>query len=520
MNRTIGILSALLLTALVGVGAVYYYVKAQQARTQDVLVPTAAAYRHLTAEVNISGTVKAADAVDLAFKNGGIVEAVEAITGKPVFAGSILITLRSNMIKDQLSQSQANLVAELAKLRDLENGTRPEQIAVTQAQLASGETTFRSAERGLFDALSNAQSVSDVAIRFTADQFITNPTVSSSQINMPVTDNQLGSRVLAERLQINPDLSSWNARIVSLRSASTSDLLLAGTSMHTYLQTVSMILDGLTRILAANSSAQYAASQTSVAAARTTVISANDALTAAEQKVLDAQAAVAVTKQKLALEKAGSTSEAIAAEQAIVQSIQAQGAELEDELHDQSIKAPFSGVITDVTAKQGEAVAAGEVVVSMISNGKLKVEGYVPEIHYSEIAIGQPVRIQLDAFPGVSFPGTLGLIDPSAVLRGGVPNFKVTMYFINPDSRVKPGLTANAFIQTGDKPNVLAIPIAAVTGTGATASVLRATGTASKRTPVTLGITGVDGYVEVLEGLAEGDTVLVNGTKQYRIVPN
>jgi macrolide-specific efflux system membrane fusion protein len=96
----------------------------------------------------------------------------------------------------------------------------------------------------------------------------------------------------------------------------------------------------------------------------------------------------------------------------------------------------------------------------------------------------------------------------------------VTVYFTSPDSRLRPGLTAHAEIQTADKPHALSIPIAAVTGTGTSASVMKLVGGTPTRTHVTLGIQSADGYVEVTSGLSEGDTILVDDTKQYRIVPN
>ena len=519
MNRVVIITCIVCLIGTGGVGLAYYYVQAGQ-QAQDQLTPVAAAYRHLTSEVQISGSTKAESTVDLSFKNGGIVDAVPVAVGDTVSTKTVLMSLRSTTITDQVAQAQANLAVQVAKLRDLQNGTRPEQIAVTQAELASDTSTLQSAQEGLVNALTRAQSTADVAIRFTIDQFITNPTMANSQFTIPVSDSQLGLSVLDARRAIAADLASWSTRMTSLQQAGADDLLAAGASMQGYLQSTSGILDGLIRILATLNSVQFATSQAAVAAARTGITTTSDALTTATEQVHSAQDAITVTERQLALEKAGATAQSIAAQRAAVDSARAQLAELQNELQDQEITAPFDGIITAVNAKQGETVSAGDPVVSEISNGQLKVEGFVPEIHYGDIALGQPVRIQLDAFPGMAFPGTLGRIDPSAVLQDGVPNFKVTVYFTNPDARIKPGLTAQAFIQTGDKENALAIPLAAVTGSGPSATVMRLTGSTSEQVHVVLGIVGTDGYVEVTSGLTQGDTVLVNETKQYRAVPN
>ncbi|MHB0865735.1 MAG: efflux RND transporter periplasmic adaptor subunit [Minisyncoccota bacterium] len=520
MSRVVLTTFAVFLVVTFGIGITYYYMNAQQAQNQATLTPVAAAYRHLTAEVAISGTTKASDAVDLAFRSGGIVDTAAATVGKAVATSTVLMTLRSNILRDQLAQMQADLLAQKAKLRNLQNGTRPEQIAVTKASLQSDETNLANAEQGLLNALKNAQSAANIAVRFTIDRFITNPSMSNSQLTIPVSDSALNNKVLSERQQLQGALLDWSTRVNALSLAHADALASASTDMHAYLGAVSTILDDLTRILAADDPVQFAADQIAVAAARSAITATIDALTAADQKVLAAQAAIGVTNQQIALEKAGSTAEVIAVQQAAVDGTQAQISQIVDELRDQRITAPFAGTVTAVDAKPGETVAAGATVVSMMSNGPLKVEGYVPEIHYADISVGQPVRILLDAFPGESFPGTLAIIDPSATLQDGVPNFKVTVYFTGLNPRIRPGLTANAYIQTADKPNVLAIPLGAVTGTGASATVMRVVGQSSERTHVVLGTTGVDGYVEVVSGLAEGDTVLVNETKQYRIVPN
>ena len=517
MNRTVVTISVACLIVASGVGAMYYYAQTQQAQNQTVLTSVTAEYRRLVSEVNISGTSKASETVDLAFKNSGIVDTVLVMTGESVSTSTVLMTLRSNVLKNQLSQARANLSTQIARLNDLENGTRPEQIAVTQANLESDETALENARRGLRDALENAQSEADVAVRFTIDKLIMNPAMPNASLIIPASDSQLGLRVLDERQQIESSLSSWKARATSLQGASVDDLLTAGADMNTYLQAISAILGGLTQIIA-NGSAQFATYQTVVSTSRTTITATNDTLTAAIQGVESARAAIRVTQQQLELEKAGPTSEVVAAQRAIVNSARAQVSELQDELEEQIIAAPFGGIITNVDVRRGETVTAGEEVVSMIANGPLKIEGYVPEVRYGGIAVGEPVRIELDAFPGASFPGTLALVDPTATLRDGVPNFKVTVYFTNPDVRIKPGLTASAFIQTADKPNVLAIPLSAVAGTGSNATVIRL-GTA-ERTPVVLGITSTDGYVEVVSGLSAGDIVLVDETKQYRIIPN
>lgn len=290
--------------------------------------------------------------------------------------------------------------------------------------------------------------------------------------------------------------------------------------MHGYLDTIGVVLDGLTRLLSMSTSDQYVSSQSAVATARTSITSVRDALTTADQSVTTAQSSVSVAQKQLDLELGGSTKSTIAAQQAAVASAQARVNELEDALGDQRIVAPFAGIVAAVPAKVSEAVHAGETAVSLISEGPLKIEGYVPETHYANLAVGQPVAITLTAFPGKSFTGTLDRIDPIATAQNRVPSFNIVVHLTSADPALRPGLTADLSVETAHKTHVLAIPLAAVSTTQKGSSVIRQARGQATSVPVTLGIRSSDGYAEVLSGLSAGDTVLVDTTRQYRIVPD
>lgn len=500
------------------IGAVYYTVQAQQSQTE--LIPVVADYRHLVSEVNISGTTEAADTLDLAFADTGIVESVPVVVGQSVATGTVLMTIRGRTLSDRLAQAQANLSAELAKLANIENGTRPEQVAVTGAELTSNRATLSAASQGLVAALQTAENVVDVTIRFTVDKYIHNPTTSNPSLILQPNDYQLALSLVNARRAIQSTLVEWNTRADTLTKASSADLLSASTAMHAYLQDTLDLLSQLTRVLAVNDSTLYSADRSAIASARTSITTANDVLMSAEKSVQDAQSSLSITTQRLGLDTSGPTAAAVSAQRAAVSGARAQVSEVQHTLLDQSIVAPRTGVITSIAVKQGEVAVAGRTAISMIAEGQLKIEGYVPEIHVSEIANNQPVRIQLNSFPEEIFTGVLGYIDPIAVPRDGVPNIKVTVYLTRPDARIIPGLTANAFIQTADKEKALTIPVSAVTRSSSETSVFRLVGNIVEKVQVALGSVGTDGYVEVVSGLAVGDQVIVDQTKQYRIVPN
>ena len=79
---------------------------------------------------------------------------------------------------------------------------------------------------------------------------------------------------------------------------------------------------------------------------------------------------------------------------------------------------------------------------------------------------------------------------------------------MNPESRIKNGLTANIKIQTDKKSDVLTLPLYAITKEGDEVFVNKIVAKGKKqKTPITLGLTSNDGTVEILSGLEEGDIV-------------
>ncbi|MEK7604193.1 MAG: efflux RND transporter periplasmic adaptor subunit [Patescibacteria group bacterium] len=519
MTRILTVVSVVVGVVLGGVGLWYGYAKMQGAQSV-VLTPVPVSYRHIVEQVDMFGTTKAAETIDLAFKNNGIVEAVLVNVGDSVTTTTPLIVLRSSTVKDQLAQAQAQFDAESARLRELLRGTRPEQIAVASAQVTDAQTAFTNAQKALLKVIASAQSMTDTVIRVTIDQFIQNPSFTHSSFTILIVDQQTSIQTLSARRNLQPQLISWRSRITALQTGSVDALLDATDDMHDYIQVIAGILDNLTTFLASGDPTQSAAAQSAVTTARTALTGIDRTLDEAYSAVRSTQAAVTVAERELDLLLSGPTHEARQAQEAAVAHARELVAELKDTLSDQTLVAPLSGTVASIEPNVGEAVGAGATVLSLIATGPLKLEGYVPEVHSNKIVVGQRVSIMLDAFPGESFTGTLRSIDPTATPQDSVPNFKVTVYFDPFDAHIRPGLTASAHIQVADKPSVLAIPLAAVAGAGKSATVNLLQNDMPVRTHVETGSVGVDGYVEIVSGLREGDVVLVDETKDYKVIPN
>jgi len=174
-----------------------------------------------------------------------------------------------------------------------------------------------------------------------------------------------------------------------------------------------------------------------------------------------------------------------------------------------SLRAPFSGVVKDLTAKVGQVVAPGSPALSLVNNGGLKIETFVSETDVAKIKEGDKANITLDAYgTDVIFPAIVTTIDTSKTTVNGVPAYKATLHFVSPDSRVKDGMTANVHIIDAERDNVLEIPSRLIVSDGVSTFVLVKNGTATEKRTVTTGVVGNNGTTEIISGLNEGDHIV------------
>lgn len=183
------------------------------------------------------------------------------------------------------------------------------------------------------------------------------------------------------------------------------------------------------------------------------------------------------------------------------------------------IRSPFGGLVLTKNAEVGEVVApfgaaanARAAVVTMADMDSLMVEADVAESNISQVRVGQPCEIQLDALPGKRFQGEVHMIVPTADRAKATVLTKVK--FFERDPRVLPEMSAKvAFLsrplQASEQTPRLAItPKALVNRSGQVlAFVVHAHRV--KAVPVETG-PQIGSLVEIRAGLQEGDKVVVS----------
>lgn len=198
-------------------------------------------------------------------------------------------------------------------------------------------------------------------------------------------------------------------------------------------------------------------------------------------------------------------------------------AQAETTVRELEIRSPAGGVLYALNLKPGVFYDPGYVAARVGLLDKVAVRVLVDEPELGRVAVGQPVEIGWDALPGQHWKGTVERL-PSEIKMAGTRSVGEVLCTVdNPARRLLPNVTVNVSIQTGRAENALSIPREAVVREARQSFVLAIDGGASvTRRPVKLGIQDPT-QVEVLEGLSEGQLVLLPGERVFnpgdRVVP-
>jgi len=128
------------------------------------------------------------------------------------------------------------------------------------------------------------------------------------------------------------------------------------------------------------------------------------------------------------------------------------------------------------------------------------------EYEMPNVEVGTPVTLTLTYYPGETFSGTVAYVYP--YLDGKTRTNKVRVQLGNADLRLKPDMYATAQISV-PLPDRLAVPESAVLDSGTRQIVFVATGNGFFQPQQVRVGQRADGYVEILEGLSEGQQVVI-----------
>jgi len=177
------------------------------------------------------------------------------------------------------------------------------------------------------------------------------------------------------------------------------------------------------------------------------------------------------------------------------------------------IKAPVNGVVSKRPVDVGDTATPGPIIASVVDPDILYIKAPVDEADVSSVALGQTVKLTIDAYPGEIFYGRVIKISPVVIgVKQEARTFEVRVSVPAEEIVLKPGMSADIEIITGEAKDTLVVPSQAVIEKETEKIVYVSEGGRAKQRKVKLGIYNWN-FTEIKEGLAEGEKVIITPDK-------
>jgi membrane fusion protein (multidrug efflux system) len=246
------------------------------------------------------------------------------------------------------------------------------------------------------------------------------------------------------------------------------------------------------------------------------MVQLDDTLQQAQLKQAEASAAIARTNLQRSRELAAQnfvSQSAVDQNAAALEVAQAQVALAQAQISRMKILAPFDGITGIRSVSVGDYVKDGADLVMIEDVSSLWVDFRLPERYLSRLKPGQSVEVVLDAIPDRKFKAQVDAID--AQLDANGRSVLVRARMPNGDGRLRGGMFARVRAVFDVRDKALVLPEEALVPLGNRQVVFKVTdgasgGKVAQRADVKIGMR-VPGRVEILEGVAAGDVVVIAG---------
>lgn len=170
----------------------------------------------------------------------------------------------------------------------------------------------------------------------------------------------------------------------------------------------------------------------------------------------------------------------------------------------------------------GESVHYKQKLFSVPDMSQMQVKAYVHESEVKKVQPGMRAQVRVDAVGNLKLEGTITEVDSfydstRHWLSGGVKDYETIIRIkkLPPDASLKPGMTTHAMIHVGGIQNGLVVPVPAVTEHEGSIYCFVLNGDEFKPCKVVIGA-NTDQFVEVKDGLDEGDTVALDARRRVQ----
>ncbi|MBQ1947089.1 MAG: efflux RND transporter periplasmic adaptor subunit [Clostridia bacterium] len=412
--------------------------------------------------VSYTGEIKATDSAQVAAQVSARVDAIYAQPGDYVEAGTVLLALDATSYQLVYNQALAAYNSALAGV---------ESAKASQSSASGGQQKTMLA---LEQALSAAQSEYDNA----KAEYERQKTLYDNDTNLVSAKNGRDTAKLNyERMQSLFDMGAVSQ----------------------------MELDNA-RIAYENASAAVTAAESSL---QTGMDAARTRFETAERNLAAAKSNYELQKTVLNPDQDTTTQAAVNSASAGVASAKAALDIAANNLNNTKLVAPISGYVSMKNAVVGQMVGAGSVLFEIKNTNNVHIEIGVTESVVPEISVGTAAVVDVQAAGLYDMVGTVSEINPTKTAATGMYGVKLSVP--NEEGKLKDGMIAGVALTTAESDVTVIIPARAVLyDTENQPYVYVISGETASKKDVVLGIS--DGsYVQITEGLAKGDRVVVSG---------
>ncbi len=472
------------------------------------------------------GTVTSDRDLELQFPTSGIIAAVSLKEGDRVAQGQMIASLRNADLRASVASQVANLDYAKAQLKALQDGTRPEDIAVAQADLLNKKAALEAAKSTLTTSENNLTASKQkletlemqAEISLSGQVSLARSTITeqllAAESALGEMDDVFAQIKLSDALTRSApdkaaDLRSLRLRagdaLVAAQSATlsaSSDYRAAldafQTSRAAIVQTSTVLTQAYNLIssipeLSTYTAADREADKASVSAQRsavqnvqttldTSVKSLQDAsasfdtqiqveqntITASEGTRDRAKADILTYESAVRISEAQLESKQAPARQADIASAEARVRQASADVARASAQVGntiLTAPVAGIITKVN--IKAGEALpagpaVTMLGDSPMRIEMFVSEIDIPKVVLSQSGVIVLDAFPATRFKLNVSAIDPGVTDKDGVSKYRVMLDFVHRHDTLKIGMTGDAEVISAERKQVLTIPRRAV----------------------------------------------------------
>jgi HlyD family secretion protein len=453
------LLPCLLVGGGYGIYRLAVVIPSEQQKKQVLTMPVER--QTLSITISANGTIQPERSINVSPKNSGVLKRLLVKEGDTVKQGQIVAYMDDSNLQGQLTQAKGQVAQAQANLQKLIAGNRPQDISQAQALLEQNEASLQQLLSG-----NRPQDIGQAQARLQDAQATANQKEDDLRRNQQLYD--AGAISLQVLNQARSARDSAQAQVRATQQA--LDLQKAG---------------------------------------------------ARPEEIEQARAKVKQQHEAVNLLKSGNRPEDIEAARAQVTTAKGALQNIQAQINDTIIRAPFDGVVTKkfsdpgafvtpTTSASSVAGAASNSILTLASTNQ--VVANLSENNIAQIRLGQSVKLKADAYPGRTFEGKVSQIAAQATVAQNVTSFEVKVALPDAEAQkqLRSGMNVEAEFQVGELKNAIVVPtVAVVRRQRATGVLVAGPDNQPVFTRIETGVT-VNNKTEVKSGLNGKEKVLIS----------